>query len=83
MLQFKFYHILEHMMWYERWSCVFAQIGLCGFNCLMLWASIKRRIHPEALQNVLQFCGSELPARLTRQRVSIHAQATAADSKLR
>ena len=82
LLQFKFWSILEDAAWYDRWSVTLAQAGLCGFNCLMLWASVKRRINPQALQGVLQFCGSELSARLTGQPVAIHAKATSAGSKV-
>ena len=83
LLQFKFWSILEDAAWYDRWSVTLAQAGLCGFNCLMLWASVKRRLNPQALQGVLQFCGSELPARLTGQPVAIHAKATSARGKVK
>eukprot|EP00891_Asterochloris_glomerata_P003595 jgi/Astpho2/3595/gw1.00058.76.1_t len=45
-LVFKFWSILEDAAWYDRWSVTLAQMGLCGFNCLMLWASVKRRLNP-------------------------------------
>lgn len=57
------YYALIDAAWYERWTAVSCQVILCGFNCMMLSASLRRRYSRSRCQafSILQgFCTTDL-----------------------
>ncbi|KAL3161784.1 hypothetical protein ABBQ38_008878 [Trebouxia sp. C0009 RCD-2024] len=57
------YYVLAQLPWYERFTAVACQIILCGFNCMMLTASLQRMFSSDRTRafSMLQgFCTGDL-----------------------
>lgn len=55
-------HDLAGLPWYERMLAVSCQVVLCGFNCMMLYASVKRMFSKGQQSNskIQGFCTDDL-----------------------
>ena len=75
------HHVLAGLPWYERYTAVACQVILCGFNCMMLTASLQRIFNTDKTKafSMLQgFCTGDLSfAKGQKQDVYITADTTA------